>query len=71
MLLSPLAPQLAMLGAVCVTLNTSVDVLAVFSADRLLRSPALRTSRARLLRRLSGGTMMGLGVLLALTRRPV
>jgi threonine/homoserine/homoserine lactone efflux protein len=34
----PLAMQLAMLGCICVALNTLVDVLAVFAAHRLLKS---------------------------------
>jgi threonine/homoserine/homoserine lactone efflux protein len=38
----PLVPQLVLLGSICVTLNTLVDVVAVFAADRLLQSgPAL------------------------------
>lgn len=66
---TPLAPQLALLGSICVALNTFVDVLAVFGADRLLRSNAARATRARLLTRVSGCTMMTLGVFLALARR--
>lgn len=64
-----LAPQLAVLGAICVALNTLVDVLAVLGANRLLQSHAARATRARLLTRVSGCTMMTLGVVLALTRR--
>ncbi|NMG76212.1 LysE family transporter [Aromatoleum diolicum] len=66
---APLAPQLAVLGSICVVLNTFVDVLAVFGADRLLKSNAGLTARARLLTRVSGCTMMTLGVFLALARR--
>lgn len=66
---SSLAPQLAVLGTVCVVLNTFVDVLAVLGANRLLHSHAARATRARLLTRVSGCTMMTLGVVLALTRR--
>jgi threonine/homoserine/homoserine lactone efflux protein len=66
----PLVPQLVLLGTICVTLNTLVDVAAVFAADRLLRSQALRAGRARWMTRLSGVTMLGLGVYLALARRP-
>lgn len=65
----PLAPQLIMLGGICVALNTSVDVMAVFAADRLLSSQAARASRARLLTRISGFTMLGLGAYLALANR--
>lgn len=64
-----LAPQLAMLGTICVVLNTTVDVIAVFAADRLLRSGTARATRARLLTKISGTTMMGLGAFLALARR--
>lgn len=65
----PLAPQLALLGGICVALNTLVDVLAVLGAHRLLRSGAARASRARLLTRVSGVTLLGLGAWLATARR--
>lgn len=65
----PLIPQLVLLGSICVTLNTLVDVAAVFAADRLLMSGAAREARARLLTRASGVTMLGLGAYLALARR--
>jgi threonine/homoserine/homoserine lactone efflux protein len=65
----PLVPQLALLGSICVALNTLVDVIAVFTADRLLKSGAARAARARLLTRVSGVTMLGLGAYLALARR--
>jgi threonine/homoserine/homoserine lactone efflux protein len=64
-----LVPQLILLGSVCVVLNTLVDVLAVFAANRLLSSRTARSARARLLTRLSGTTMVGLGACLALARR--
>ncbi len=67
---SPVAPQMAWLGAVCVVLNTSVDVAAVLGANRLLSSGAGRAAKQRFLKRVSGGTMVGLGLLLALARRP-
>jgi threonine/homoserine/homoserine lactone efflux protein len=66
----PLAPQLVLLGTICVVLNTLVDVVAVLAAHRLLRSGAARAARARVLNRLSGVTMIGLGAWLALARRP-
>jgi threonine/homoserine/homoserine lactone efflux protein len=66
---SPLAPQLVLLGSICVLLNTLVDVVAVFAAQRLLRSGAARAARAKLLNRVSGVTMIGLGTVLALARR--
>jgi threonine/homoserine/homoserine lactone efflux protein len=65
----PLVPQLVLLGSICVALNTIVDVLAVFAANRLLGSEAVRAARARLLTRTSGATMVGLGAYLALARR--
>ncbi len=65
----PLVPQLALFGSICVALNTLVDVVAVFVADRMLKSNAARVARARLLTRVSGVTMLGLGAYLALARR--
>lgn len=61
-----LVPQLVLLGSICVVLNTMVDCVAVFAAERLLRSGV---ARARTLNRLSGLTMLGLGAYLALARR--
>jgi threonine/homoserine/homoserine lactone efflux protein len=66
----PLVRQLVLLGSICVALNTLVDVVAVFAADRLLASDTARAARARLLTRISGATMLGLGAYLALARRP-
>lgn len=65
----PLVPQMVMLGCICVALNTAVDVVAVFAANRLLESKAARAARARLLTRASGITMLGLGAYLALAKR--
>ena len=65
----PLLPQLVLLGSICVALNTLVDVIAVFAADRLLKSGAARAARARLLTQVSGVTLLGLGAYLALARR--
>ena len=64
-----LVPQLVLLGSLCVALNTFVDVVAVFAAHRLLRSEAARAARARMMTRMSGVTMMGLGAFLVLARR--
>ncbi len=64
-----LVPQLVLLGSICVALNTLVDVVAVFAADRLLASSTARAARARLMTRVSGVTMVGLGAWLALARR--
>ena len=67
----PLAPQLVVLGSICVVLNTLADVAAVLAAQRLLASGPARAARARLLTRASGVTMLGLGAFLALARREV
>jgi threonine/homoserine/homoserine lactone efflux protein len=66
---APLVAQLVLLGSTCVVLNTLVDVVAVFTAHRLLSSGPARAARARLLTRASGVTMLGLGAFLALARR--
>lgn len=66
---APLLPQLVLMGCICVALNTLVDVLAVFAAQRLLEAGAARAARARLLTRVSGATMLGLGAFLAMARR--
>ena len=65
----PLVPQLVMLGSICVALNTLVDVVAVFAAQKLLASGPARAARARWLTRFSGGTMVGLGIFLGFARR--
>jgi len=65
----PLIPQLVMLGSICVALNTLVDAIAVFAAQRLLESGPARAARARWLTRFSGGTMVSLGIFLGLARR--
>lgn len=64
-----LIPQLVMLGSICVALNTLVDVVAVFAAQKLLASGPARAARSRWLTCCSGGTMVGLGVFLGLARR--
>ena len=66
---APLVPQLVLLGSICVALNTLVDVAAVFAAHRLLKSGAARAARARMMTRVSGVTMLGLGAFLAFARR--
>ncbi len=65
----PLTGQLVILGSLCVTLNTLVDVVAVLLAHRLLQSDTARAARERLMTRVSGVTMVGLGAFLALARR--
>jgi len=62
-------PQLVAMGSVCVLLNTLVDVGAVLGAAQLLGSgPAVR-ARARILNKLSGVTLVGLGLYVAAARR--
>ncbi|MCX7213436.1 MAG: LysE family translocator [Burkholderiales bacterium] len=65
----PLVPQLVLMGSICVALNTLVDVIAVLAAHRLLDSGAMHTARARLMARVSGITMIGLGLFLATAKR--
>jgi threonine/homoserine/homoserine lactone efflux protein len=65
----PLVPQLVLLGSICVALNTLVDVVAVLTAHRLLACGVARAARARLMTRISGATMIGLGVFLATAKR--
>lgn len=66
---APLVPQLMLLGSICVALNTSVDVIAVGLAHCVLNAGVARAARARLMRRVSGVTMIGLGVFLATAKR--
>jgi threonine/homoserine/homoserine lactone efflux protein len=65
----PVVPQTVLLGAICVALNTLVDVVVVLSSAHLLASRAVRAARAQLLRGASGVTMVALGTFLALSRR--
>ena len=65
----PLLLQLVLLGSICVALNTLVDVMAVLGAQKLLKSGFGRTTRARLMTRASGVTMIVLGAWLALAKR--
>jgi threonine/homoserine/homoserine lactone efflux protein len=61
--------QVAFLGGICVLLNTLVDVIAVFAAARILLSEELRLARARMMARVSGVTMIFLGIFLATAKR--
>jgi threonine/homoserine/homoserine lactone efflux protein len=65
----PLVPQLVLMGSICVVLNTLVDVIAVLAAHRLLDSGVAHAAKARLMTRISGVTMIGLGVFLATAKR--
>jgi len=65
----PVILQLILLGITCVTLNTVVDLVAVLTTARLLRSERMRAARARLMNRISGATMIGIGSFLGLSER--
>ncbi|TCW30762.1 hypothetical protein EV669_10688 [Gulbenkiania mobilis] len=64
-----LAPQFILLGTVCVLLNSLVDLIAVFAANRILASGSAKAARQRLLSRCSGVTMLALSVLVAIANR--
>jgi len=63
------AAQLVVMGAVCVLLNTLVDVAAVAGAARLVASEASGRRRAGLLNKASGATLVGLGLYVAVSKR--
>lgn len=65
----PVVPQLVAMGTVCVALNTLVDVAAVLGAARLLRAESSAGRRATVLTRVSGLTLVGLGLYVAASRR--
>jgi threonine/homoserine/homoserine lactone efflux protein len=65
----PPGVQLVVMGTVCVVLNTLVDVGAVMGAARLLQSELSARRRARLLNKVSGVTLVGLGLYVATARR--
>jgi len=62
-------PQLVVMGTICVLLNTLVDVGAVLGAARLLQAGHSARRRARLLNKVSGVTLVGLGLYVAAARR--
>jgi threonine/homoserine/homoserine lactone efflux protein len=62
--------QFVVLGLVSVLLNTGVDVLVAFGAARVRGALLRRAIWARRIRQGSGALMCGLGVTLALARRP-
>jgi len=62
-------PQLVVMGTICVLLNTLVDVGAVLGAARLLQAGHTARRRARLLNKVSGVTLVGLGLYVATARR--
>jgi len=62
-------PQLVVMGTICVLLNTLVDVGTVFGAARLLQAGHSARRRASLLNKVSGVTLVGLGLYVATARR--
>ncbi|WP_148254775.1 LysE family translocator [Aidingimonas lacisalsi] len=64
-----MAPQFILLGSICVLLNSTVDLIAVFAASRIVGSGVAKAARERLLSRLSGATLMTLGLLMAVANR--
>jgi threonine/homoserine/homoserine lactone efflux protein len=65
------ALQFVVLGLISVTLNTLADVIVVIAASAVRRNITGRPGLLRRLRQGSGLFMAGLGVSLALARRPV
>lgn len=65
----PLVAQFILLGCICVTLNTLADIAAVLVANSLMKSDVARTTRAKLMNRLSGITLISIGAFLAFAQR--
>ena len=61
------APQFVLLGTICVLLNTSADLVAVFAASWFLAAPEARAARERVLSQVSGILMVCLGLFVALS----
>lgn len=64
------ALQFVVLGAISVALNTLADVVVAFAASGIREGATARPALIRRLREASGAAMIGLGVALALTKRP-
>lgn len=64
------AIQFLVLGITTVVLNTAVDVVVAFMAERARQGLARRANALKLAKRTSGGLMVGLGVLVVAARRP-
>jgi threonine/homoserine/homoserine lactone efflux protein len=64
------ALQFVLLGSVSVALNTIADILVAFAASGIRAGAAARPALIRRLRQGAGGAMVGLGIGLALARRP-
>ena len=65
------ALQFVVLGSVSVALNTLADIVVAFAASGIRAGAAARPALIRRLRETSGATMMGLGIGLALAKRPM
>jgi threonine/homoserine/homoserine lactone efflux protein len=63
------APQFILLGSICVILNSTADVLAVLAANRFVASGIAKAARQRFLSRVSGVTMISLGIFVAAANR--
>ncbi|WP_250528812.1 LysE family translocator [Caballeronia sp. ATUFL_F1_KS4A] len=63
------APQFIVLGTTCILLNTTVDLIAVFTAHRVVASGAAKSAKQQLMTRSSGVLMIALGVLLSVANR--
>lgn len=66
---SAAAPQFVLLGSICVLLNTIADVTAVVATNKLISANTGTLIKKKLLSRLSGSTMLVLGILLAISNR--
>ena len=64
------AVQFVLLGALSVTLNTGVDIVAALAAAGIRRRIAANPRLVRRIRQGTGGLFCGLGLLLAFARRP-
>lgn len=64
------ALQFVLLGFVSVALNTLADIVVAFAAGGIRKGATARPTLIRRLREASGAAMIGLGIGLALVRRP-
>jgi threonine/homoserine/homoserine lactone efflux protein len=64
-----MAPQFILLGTICVVLNSTVDLIAVVAASSFVTSGTAKAAKERLLSRLSGATMLTLGILVVIANR--
>lgn len=65
------AVQFLALGVITVALNTGVDVIVTFVAERARQGLARRGNALKWAKRSSGGLMCGLGMLVLAARRPI